>query len=125
MNWKLDNDKGKATLAGVKEYAEPISLSENSEWAKLLSEALDYENQDFNPTDEDKKFRLLGTNKEWEFASLDITTLQRLNLYHLQHKLAQAAKKIDDGRKKGSVPIEEMDKLPDLLKSYCILSCFP
>lgn len=130
MNQMLDKEKGKPSSAGANEDTERISPSEESKWAKLLSEALDYEDQDFKSTDEDKKSRLLFkfrhpvANKELEFASLDITTLQRLNLYHLQHKLAQAAKKIDDGRKKGSVLIEEMDKLPDLLKSYCISSFF-
>jgi hypothetical protein len=54
------------------------------------------------------------------FAGVDLTTLQRLNLYHLQQKLVVLVREITNAKESiYEVPLALMDSVHECLKCYC------
>ncbi|KAH8587814.1 hypothetical protein B0O99DRAFT_747310 [Bisporella sp. PMI_857] len=85
----------------------------DAQWSRLLSEAL--AGADYKLYEEDGS---LGNDT---FAAVDITTFQRLSLYHLQRNLSLVINDIVESQEKNSqVPVHIMDQVPELLKSYFI-----
>jgi hypothetical protein len=84
-----------------------------AQWSRILSRAV-------NSADEKHKlFEENGTEGRPK-TYVDLTTLQRLNIYNLQRELVLCVKEILDAEERNKqIPLRIVDKLPELLSSYC------
>jgi hypothetical protein len=93
---------------------DPVADNSNSdsEWSQALFQALD---NDKHPLFvEENRPRGLST------PYIDLSTLQRLNLYNLQRNLVTCVKDIIEAKTRTSqIPLDLMNKLPELLTPYC------
>jgi hypothetical protein len=120
----MSNDRapkvGDIDLRAISPTQEPLPARSPalSRWPRLLSAALDradYELFCYEP----------ASPSTPAFAGLDLTTLQRLNLYHLQRRLATLVQEVTDARNSASeVPLATMDRVHECLKCYCRLPPF-
>ena len=115
----MSNREGTAvediTLHAIGPAQEPFSVHSAplSRWPHLLSSALARTDYELTSLEAERP----GTPA---VADVDLTTLQRLNLYHLQHRLVVLVCQITIAKKHSSeVPLATMDDVHDCLKCYC------
>jgi hypothetical protein len=103
------------TLHAIGPVQEPLSAKSAppSRWPHLLSSALGREFYEL-------VFFEAKSPSTPAFAAVDLTTLQRLNLYNLQHRLVVLVREIAIAKNPPSeVPLVTMDNVHESLKCYC------
>lgn len=106
-----DQDRGHIwTMSNTNPVAD--DSDSDSKWSRALCHSLD----------SDKHQLFVEDNSPHGHSTpyIDLSTLQRLNIYHLQRNLVLCVKGIIEAKKTTSqIPLDLMNKLPGLLTPYC------
>src|SRR5437016_6336833 len=98
----------------TQEGVSSAAAAPRSRWPHLLSSALE--------TADHPLVRLFNRSPPGppDIVGVDLSTLQRLNLYHLQHRLVTLVRDITTAQENTSeVPLTTMDDVHGALQCYC------